>query len=132
MNKNYLITTGGSGGHVLPAVVLYEHLSKRTPWGFKLQLCWHLRFVIFLILEQSPKNHHYFGVSAFAKPSLQPRASKYSSFSLSPQHSKVNLGGWNSKGGLKPMDKATLATLLSSWIQASSKSPEAPPKWRTF
>ena len=27
MNKNYLITTGGSGGHVIPAVILYEHLS---------------------------------------------------------------------------------------------------------
>ena len=28
MNKNYLITTGGSGGHVIPAVILYEHLSR--------------------------------------------------------------------------------------------------------
>ena len=28
MNKNFLITTGGSGGHVLPATILYEHLSK--------------------------------------------------------------------------------------------------------
>ncbi len=30
MNKNYLITTGGSGGHVIPATILYEHLSKDT------------------------------------------------------------------------------------------------------
>jgi len=28
MKKNYLITTGGSGGHVIPATVLYHHLSK--------------------------------------------------------------------------------------------------------
>ena len=28
MNKNYLITTGGSGGHVIPATILYEHLSR--------------------------------------------------------------------------------------------------------
>ncbi len=30
MKKNYLITTGGSGGHVIPATILYEHLSKKT------------------------------------------------------------------------------------------------------
>ena len=30
MKKNYLITTGGSGGHVVPATILYEHLSKET------------------------------------------------------------------------------------------------------
>ena len=28
MNKNYLISTGGSGGHVIPATILYEHLIK--------------------------------------------------------------------------------------------------------
>ena len=28
MKKNFLITTGGSGGHVLPAKILYEHLSN--------------------------------------------------------------------------------------------------------
>ena len=28
MNKNYLITTGGSGGHVIPALNLYEHLKN--------------------------------------------------------------------------------------------------------
>jgi len=28
MRKNFLITTGGSGGHVLPAKVIFEHLSK--------------------------------------------------------------------------------------------------------
>ena len=28
MKKNFLITTGGSGGHVIPAIVLYQHLSK--------------------------------------------------------------------------------------------------------
>ena len=28
MKKNLLITTGGSGGHVLPAMILHEHLSK--------------------------------------------------------------------------------------------------------
>ena len=30
MKKNFLITTGGSGGHVIPATVLYEHLSNET------------------------------------------------------------------------------------------------------
>jgi UDP-N-acetylglucosamine--N-acetylmuramyl-(pentapeptide) pyrophosphoryl-undecaprenol N-acetylglucosamine transferase len=30
MKKNFLITTGGSGGHVTPATVLYEHLSNET------------------------------------------------------------------------------------------------------
>ena len=28
MKKNFLITTGGSGGHVIPAIILYEHLIK--------------------------------------------------------------------------------------------------------
>tara|TARA_Y100000992_G_scaffold263483_1_gene199783 strand:+ start:129 stop:1193 length:1065 start_codon:yes stop_codon:yes gene_type:complete len=28
MEKTFLITTGGSGGHVVPATILYEHLSK--------------------------------------------------------------------------------------------------------
>jgi len=28
MKKNLLISTGGSGGHVVPALILYEHLSK--------------------------------------------------------------------------------------------------------
>ena len=28
VKKNFLITTGGSGGHVLPAKILYEHLSN--------------------------------------------------------------------------------------------------------
>ena len=30
MRKNFLITTGGSGGHVLPATILYEHLFKEA------------------------------------------------------------------------------------------------------
>ena len=30
MKKNFLITTGGSGGHVIPALILYEHLSKEA------------------------------------------------------------------------------------------------------
>ena len=30
MKKNYLISTGGSGGHVVPATILYDHLSKET------------------------------------------------------------------------------------------------------
>ena len=28
MKKSFLITTGGSGGHVIPATILYEHLAK--------------------------------------------------------------------------------------------------------
>ena len=27
MKKNTLISTGGSGGHVVPAIILYEHLK---------------------------------------------------------------------------------------------------------
>ena len=30
MKKKHLITTGGSGGHVIPATILYDHLSKET------------------------------------------------------------------------------------------------------
>ncbi len=29
MEKNFLITTGGSGGHVIPAIILHEHLSEK-------------------------------------------------------------------------------------------------------
>ena len=28
MKKNFLITTGGSGGHVIPASIFYDHLTK--------------------------------------------------------------------------------------------------------
>ena len=28
MKKNLLISTGGSGGHVIPATILYDHLSE--------------------------------------------------------------------------------------------------------
>ena len=30
MIKNYLVSTGGSGGHVVPATILYEHLSEEA------------------------------------------------------------------------------------------------------
>ena len=30
MKKNILISTGGSGGHVVPAMILYDHLLKDT------------------------------------------------------------------------------------------------------
>ena len=30
MKKSFLITTGGSGGHVIPATILYDHLSKQS------------------------------------------------------------------------------------------------------
>mgnify|MGYP001163513995 FL=1 len=30
MENNFLITTGGSGGHVIPATILYDHLSKKA------------------------------------------------------------------------------------------------------
>ena len=30
MDKNYLISTGGSGGHVIPGIILYEHLIKEA------------------------------------------------------------------------------------------------------
>ena len=28
MKKNILISTGGSGGHVIPAIILHDHLSN--------------------------------------------------------------------------------------------------------
>ena len=28
MNKKILISTGGSGGHVIPATIIYEHLEN--------------------------------------------------------------------------------------------------------
>ena len=28
MKKNFLISTGGSGGHVIPATILHDHLIK--------------------------------------------------------------------------------------------------------
>ena len=30
MKNNYLITTGGSGGHVVPATIFYEHLYNKV------------------------------------------------------------------------------------------------------
>ena len=30
MKSNIIITTGGSGGHVVPPTILYEHLSEKT------------------------------------------------------------------------------------------------------
>ncbi len=30
MRKSFLISTGGSGGHVVPATILYDHLSQKT------------------------------------------------------------------------------------------------------
>jgi len=30
MNKNLLITTGGSGGHVIPATIIYDHLVNKS------------------------------------------------------------------------------------------------------
>ena len=30
MKKNVLISTGGSGGHVIPALILHEHLTKEA------------------------------------------------------------------------------------------------------
>ena len=30
MKKNFLISTGGSGGHVIPATILYDHLEKKA------------------------------------------------------------------------------------------------------
>ena len=30
MKKKVLISTGGSGGHVIPATILYDHLSEEN------------------------------------------------------------------------------------------------------
>ena len=29
MKNSFLISTGGSGGHVIPAIILHQHLSKK-------------------------------------------------------------------------------------------------------
>ena len=44
MNKNVLISTGGSGGHVIPATIFYEHLKK----DFKVSLTTDQRGAKFL------------------------------------------------------------------------------------
>ena len=31
MTQKILISTGGSGGHVVPATILYEHLKNKYP-----------------------------------------------------------------------------------------------------
>ena len=30
MKKKFLISTGGSGGHVIPAIILYDHLCNKN------------------------------------------------------------------------------------------------------
>ena len=30
MKKNFLISTGGSGGHVIPALTIYDHLKNNA------------------------------------------------------------------------------------------------------
>ena len=30
MKRKILISTGGSGGHVIPATIFFDHLSKKT------------------------------------------------------------------------------------------------------
>ena len=34
MINKILISTGGSGGHVIPAIILFEHLSKKMNYIF--------------------------------------------------------------------------------------------------
>ena len=40
--KNLLIVTGGSGGHVIPSISLFEHLKKKFKVEIvsDLQSCW--------------------------------------------------------------------------------------------
>ena len=42
MRENVLITTGGSGGHVIPAVAFYDHLKEN--------------FDVFLVLDKRGSN----------------------------------------------------------------------------
>ena len=48
MNKRVLISTGGSGGHVVPGTIFYEHLKK----NFDVHICSDLRGAKFLNREK--------------------------------------------------------------------------------
>ena len=48
MNKKILISTGGSGGHVIPATIFYEHLKN----NFNVYLTTDLRGLKFLNIEK--------------------------------------------------------------------------------
>ena len=48
MIKNLLISTGGSGGHVVPATIIYEHLKK----DFEISITTDKRGVKFLNREK--------------------------------------------------------------------------------
>ena len=59
MKKKILVSTGGSGGHVIPATVLYDHLKNE----FDVFLTSDLRGIKFLNLEK-------FKVNIFNTPRL--------------------------------------------------------------
>ena len=56
MEKKILISTGGSGGHVVPATILYEHLKDK----FQVSLSTDIRGLKFLNKEM--KNFEVFNI----------------------------------------------------------------------
>ena len=48
MNKRILISTGGSGGHVIPASIIYKHLEN----SFNVSMTTDLRGIKFLNKEE--------------------------------------------------------------------------------
>ena len=61
MEKKILISTGGSGGHVVPATILYEHLKDK----FQVYLSTDNRGMKFLNKEM--KNLEVFNINPISK-----------------------------------------------------------------
>ena len=61
MKKRILISTGGSGGHVIPASILYEHLKDQ----FKVSMSTDYRG--FKFIEKNKYNIDIFNVTPISK-----------------------------------------------------------------
>ena len=61
MEKKILISTGGSGGHVVPATILYEHLKDK----FQVFLSTDNRGMKFL--DKEMKNLEVFNINPISK-----------------------------------------------------------------
>ena len=61
MKQKILISTGGSGGHVLPATILYEHLEKQ----FQVSMSTDIRGLKFL--DKDKYNFEIFNVTPISK-----------------------------------------------------------------
>ena len=71
MNKNFLISTGGSGGHVMPAQILAEHLSEEANIIFSTDqrgLRYLKKNMNQLYIINTPKLDNIFAVSSMLSP----------------------------------------------------------------